>query len=111
MTDHVAFRQTLRGRLHPRQWNQHTVTCNKVHCGGPYSSPLGHSPRFPTGARAVLCLIRGYVDSMPAQPVSFTERVSAHVGRSKALLDEIRRAAAYLRNKQLYAFWMLEEVT
>ncbi len=42
---------------------------------------------------------------------SFAEKVSAHVDRSDALLDEIRRAAAYLRSWHGYTLWKMQEVT
>lgn len=48
---------------------------------------------------------------MNLQATSFAERVSAHVDRSDELLDEIRRAATYLRVRQSYALWKLQIVT
>jgi hypothetical protein len=43
--------------------------------------------------------------------MSFAERVSAYVDQSDELLDEIRRAATYLRQRQGYALWKLQAVT
>jgi hypothetical protein len=44
-------------------------------------------------------------------PPSFSHRIEAYVDRGLTLLDEIRRAATFLRNKHGYTLGMLEQVS